>query len=518
MAGASEVSPLDCEMSLKTVRLEKEYEKAIADSARLLDTERDRVRRMEYLLLQFERDSLQSKLDQANDRIHGLTLAESEARLQLEEAFQEIDSLDQSVQASSSEIQRLTQELSALNNTSTSYGMLQTEKIQLSRELSNTKSKLERLQAQNTSHQATVAEKQAMERQLNAVELQLENEKNSHERTRVKISEQATQITSLSTKIEELQNELARGQRENKHRERDDQQQNAGWEKERSVLEGKIETLRKQLRSTKDKLQEAQHDLQRRRSNARSNEVDDGEAGSRRVPLQRPGPSAESHGVGMIIATPGAVRVQEKPKRQSALPGDKSAFSITPFLNRTGPAPRDTPISSDMDEDEVKQAIKQSRAALRKPSVVDESKNRDSSPGEQLPAKAQSTTAKSRARTAKPATSKVARELNQPASRPTSKVSLDAPEEPSNDPPPEQGQAKTKRRKLGAQRERSLFEDEDDEDILGLRKPRKLALGGGRQSVLAAPLSTSSGGDILARGGGFGAARAFSPLKRDRMR
>lgn len=90
------------------MRLEKEYEKAIADSARLLDTERDRVRRMEYLLLQFERDALQAKLDQANDRIHGLTQAESEARLQLDEAFQEIDHLDQSVQASSSEIRRLT--------------------------------------------------------------------------------------------------------------------------------------------------------------------------------------------------------------------------------------------------------------------------------------------------------------------------------------------------------------------------------------------------------------------------
>jgi hypothetical protein len=95
-------------MSITTVRLEKEYEKAIADSARLLDTERDRVRRMEYLLLQFDRDALQAKFDQANDRIVVLTQAESEARLQLDEAFLEIDSLDQKVQVSSSQIQRLT--------------------------------------------------------------------------------------------------------------------------------------------------------------------------------------------------------------------------------------------------------------------------------------------------------------------------------------------------------------------------------------------------------------------------
>jgi hypothetical protein len=95
-------------MSIKTVRLEKEYEKAIADSARLLDTERDRVRRMEYLLLQFDRDALQAKFDQANDRIVVLTQAESEARSRLDEAFLEIDSLDQYVQASSGRIQRLT--------------------------------------------------------------------------------------------------------------------------------------------------------------------------------------------------------------------------------------------------------------------------------------------------------------------------------------------------------------------------------------------------------------------------
>lgn len=95
-------------MSIKTVRLEKEYEKAIAGSARLLDSEKDRVRRMEYLLLQFDRDALQIKLDQATDRILGLTQAESEARLQLDEAFQEIDHLDQYIQGSSREIQRLT--------------------------------------------------------------------------------------------------------------------------------------------------------------------------------------------------------------------------------------------------------------------------------------------------------------------------------------------------------------------------------------------------------------------------
>ncbi|KAF3401621.1 hypothetical protein F1880_010148 [Penicillium rolfsii] len=477
---------------------------------------------MEYLLLQFDRDALQAKLDQANDRIVALTQDESEARLRLDEAFLEIDSLDQYVQASSNEIQRLKDELSELDTASSSNKTLLTENMQLSRELANAKSKLERLQAQNTSHQSVVAEKQALERQLNSMELQLETERNSHERTRKKSSEQATHIAKLSSQLAELQNELAKEQRANQQREQNDRQSNVGWEKERSVLEGKIETLRKQLRSTKDKLHEAQHDLQQR-STIRGTEVDGTEAGSRRVPLQRPGPSADSLAGGVTIATPGAVRVQEKPKRQSALPGDKSAFSITPFLNRTGAAPRDSPISSDMDEDEVEQARNRSSAATRKSSAVRDSNDEILSPSVQTdpaqpPPKRKTTTVKPPARAGKTATSKATRETKPQASRPFGKASLEESEDVLHDGPAEAGPTKTKRRKLGAQRERNLFDDEDDEDMLDIRKPRKLTLGARPQSVLAAPLSTMSTGDLLGRGGGFGAARAFSPLKRDRMR
>ena len=95
------------QMALQTTILERDYEKAAAASARLLDAERDRVRRMEHLLLQFERDALRSQLDQANEQALRLAKAESDACLQLDEAFLEIDRLDHHVQASSAEIERL---------------------------------------------------------------------------------------------------------------------------------------------------------------------------------------------------------------------------------------------------------------------------------------------------------------------------------------------------------------------------------------------------------------------------
>lgn len=89
------------------MQLEKEYEKAIADSTRLLDAEKDRMQRMEQLLLKFESESLRAQLDEANEQLLGLTQVESEACLQLDEAYQEIDRLDRHVQSSFSEIQKL---------------------------------------------------------------------------------------------------------------------------------------------------------------------------------------------------------------------------------------------------------------------------------------------------------------------------------------------------------------------------------------------------------------------------
>ncbi|KAJ5585350.1 uncharacterized protein N7459_005150 [Penicillium hispanicum] len=516
MAELAEASMCDYEMSMKTVHLEKEYEKTIAESARLLDAERDRVRRMEHLFLQLESDALQSQLEQVNEQLFGFTHADSETLVQLDEACQEIDRLESQVQSSAHEIKKLKSEISTLSDNSAANNNLLSEKVHLSREVSSLRAEVERLKTQNSSQQALVAEKHEMERQLNSLEVQIENEKNSHERTRAKSSQQAAEINKLSTKVEELQATLARELRANQQYERDSRQQNEGWNSQRESLEGKIESLRKQLRTTKDKLQEAQHDLQQRRSNVKSSDGDGSESQSRAVPLQRPGPSADYHS-GVTIATPGAVRVQEKVKRQSALPGDKSAFSITPFLNRTG-APMDSPILSEVDEDEINEAMKGDSTSLGKARVANESVGSGLSPDD-LPASVRNPPAKlskpkPKAREGKPATSGLANELKKPASRPDTKVPLRDPDD-LEDSIVEQGQSKPKKRKLGAQRDRNLFEDEDEEDMLEIRKPgRKLPLGAGRSSVLA---TTQQSGPLTGkpRNLGFG---GFSPLKRDRKR
>lgn len=411
-----------------------------------------------------------------------------------------------------------------MNSASTGYSTLLTEKLHLSREISHLKSEIERLKSQNNSHQALVAEKHEMDRQLYSLEVQLENEKHAHERARAKSAQQAVEIDRLSVRIDELQTELTRELRAKQQHERDSRQQNMGWDSQRSVLEGKIETLKKQLRSAKDKLQETQQELQQKRSNVRKNEGDGTESRSRVVPLQRPGPSAEYHN-GVTIATPGAVRVQEKIQRQSALPGDKSAFSITPFLNRTG-GPRNSPSSSEAEEDPMDVTLDESNASFRKARAIDEPSGNDgarndrSGPAQVSPPEAKVKNTKPQARERKPPASGLMDGTKKPGKRSNGKELADASDD-SIDPFIEQGQAKPKKRKLGTQRDRSLFEEEEEEDgMLESRKPgRKVGLGAGRNSVLATTaMSSTSTGDRGSRALGFGGAGGFSPLKRDRKR
>ncbi|KAJ5291136.1 hypothetical protein N7478_000387, partial [Penicillium angulare] len=508
------------EMSIKTVRLEREYERALADSARILDLEKDRVRRMEHLLLQFESEDLRSQLDQANTQLSDMTRIDSDTLAQLKNAYQDIDRLDRHVQSSSSENERLKGEISAMNNTSTNYNSLLLEKMQLARDLSNMKFELDRIKTQSSLQQASNPGRQDLERHINSLEVQLEDERHAHERTRAKHLQQAAETNTLATRIEDLQSELSRQSRAKQQHDRELRQHEINWEKQRAVLENKIETLRKQLRTAKDKLQAAQNDLQQRRNNPRDQDADVLESRPRVVSAQ-PGEPSTDHQGGVTIATPGAVRVQEKIKRQSALPGDKSAFSITPFLNRTG-ARRDSSDSSDssgssgVDNKEARRAV----AGSHSPPKSQNTHNGDSSPSNhQAAARSLFKGTQLNAQPRKDTSAVMEATTNQPKktiNRIDEKVPIKESLEPQDSAHTQQGQAKPRKRKLGVQRDRNPFEDEEEEIFESRKQGRKVGLGAGRPSVLGTgQMLGASSSDRPPKALGFG---GFSPLKRDRRR
>ena len=80
------------------------------------------------------------------------------------------------------------------------------------------------------------------------------------------------------------------------------------------------------------------------------------------------------------------------------------------------------------------------------------------------------------------------------------------------------GKGVARKRKLGAQRERSIFDEEEDE-LHEQRKPaRKYALGTGRKQTLSGFQQTAATKNQPQSNQGFGVSQAFSPLKRDKRR
>lgn len=384
------------------------------------------------------------------------------------------------------------------------------EKIRLSEDLSSAQSELERLRAQSSSCQASFTEKHDLERQLRSVEAQLEKEKYAHERTLAKVSQQMKEIANLSGQLEKARKELVEVQaREQQQRSTD--QQGLKRDAERAALEAMVESLEKQLRSAKNQIQQTRHDLQRRRGNARVHELSDSRPQSHVIPLQQ---AAAPFIPDMTIATPGAVQVRGKATRFSALPGDKSAFSITPFLSRAS-APPDSPVSSTNETDELDTVNTSGKlGTLSSSASAFEDKSMESSPQDETSSVDPRRNMEGQAPNPR-GTMSIAAFKGRISSRGSGNVDSERRPVGSNAlqiQSSSQGPSKTKRRKLGAQRDKSMFNDDDDGDLLEARKPgHKLAIPGGLHSA-------TSAGDRLHQNWGFCGPTAFSPLKRDRRR
>lgn len=500
----------DYEVSFQTAYLEKEYENTLGHTVHLLDCEKIRIQCMEKLFLMFENDGLQSQLDQANELIK--TAAASDAWNQLHESRKEIKALQAIVQASSHEIEGLQKELASLRgNYSLEHNKLFEEKARLAKDLSTAQEELEKLKMHSASRTALLVGQEDLEKRLKSAETQLEHEKNAHERAQTKISRQAEEITTLSGQLEKTREELVEESRTRERQQQSMDHKRLDWETERARFEAKLESLEKKLRSTEDRLQESRDEFQRHRGHKRKDEGSDPAAWTHKIPLQ--GAAAHHFNPDLTIATPGAVQVREKTKRSSALPGDKSNFSITPFLNRTNQN-LDSPMTSADEMDELDTVILNDKIGTPSTSVgTFEAKNKERRLDKILAVQGPP---RDRGQRFPDSHRKVSPEVS--VKGVSSKLSRNIDNEQQLTGPntlhnkfSSQLAAKPKRRRLGAQRDKNIFDDDDD-DLSEPRQPvRKLAIHGGL------PSSTSAG-DRLRQNRGFDISVGFSPLKRDKRR
>ncbi|KAF7587572.1 hypothetical protein BBP40_007037 [Aspergillus hancockii] len=483
-------------------------------TAQLLGSEIGRAQRVEQLLLQFENENLQWQLNHANQNLTSAARVESDVRLQLHETCKELDKLRNAHRATSHEIERLRLELASLTSASVDPKTLLAEKLRLAKDLSFAQADIERLNSQKSSSSTFLTEKQTLERQLTNVEVQLENEKRAHEQTSARESHIIEENATLRSKLEETRKELVAEVQARDGRERAIQQQSIEWAAQRSSLEAKLDTLNKKLRSTKDQSQAAITQLQRRYEASNSHE-----SRSSTLPQTRIAPqlSPAQQNSGITIATPGAICAQDKKPKISTLPGDKSSFSITPFLNRTNGL-RNSSISSDDDDDDDDDdadELHTTRVTGRanEPSGNGASKGVYSDqiiPVDGLPISAETLRLGQGTSNVRKGKENQRNLVDNPdTDKRRDECSDDFTQLFSH------GQLKTKKRKLGIQRDRSFFDmDDEEEDLRDIRRPgRKLILGTGRNP--ASQVSAPRGGR-LGRSRGLGGLGQFSPLKRDK--
>ena len=223
---------------------------------------------------------------------------------------------------------------------------LLTEKLTLARELSALKLEVDHLRSQAVSHQSLLAEKLSLQRQLSTMQVELETEKRATQRALAKEGKSQAEDAKLEFRLESLQADLAKERRERQKAEREAQKESTESHNRITTLESRLDAFRNKLKSTKEQLKEAQTSLQTAQApnHGKSSRVSASINPTTLVGNPRKRTAAQID-ADSIIGTPGDLPAAKKSKQGSALIGEKSTFSITPFFNRTASVAPESPPS-----------------------------------------------------------------------------------------------------------------------------------------------------------------------------
>ncbi|KAJ3524796.1 hypothetical protein NM208_g11910 [Fusarium decemcellulare] len=495
--------------------------------------EEARLLKLRMLTLRDENSSLKDRLIQRDALVKQLTKQGNEAHVELRETKEKLKSQDVRLRKQDNELEALKTEINSLNDFRQDSNKVLQEKLALSHKLDQIQPELNHLKAQLETHRAVVAQKQDLERQLSSLEVELQNEKRSKQRMQSKSHDN----DHWKDQFEEAKKELEKIKKEHNRELRE-----AHGECDR--LEGRVEDTRSKLKKTQTELKDARAELEASRAEleeARKAALSTKTTKKTVTVKDQPGRKRRAHEISLediSIGTPGPdeatlKRSFKKRGAELALVGEKSTFSITPFLNRTK--------NLDM-EDELSEIQSPTGKAADVMEPLQEHEEDDNEAGEPVPTEPAEDPAESPghdndvAIDAEVAPVPKARESPRQAqegpgrctdnkkehaveeaeageqeNKPTQKakkgaelktVAVDNLPKPGNLTGVDADGRKKKRKILGGANNKTLFDDDDGETV---PRPAKIQLAPGRR--LKAPL----GGVSKAFGGA-----TFSPLKRDR--
>ena len=210
---------------------------------------------------------------------------------------------------------------------------LLTENLALARTIATMGPEIEHLRAEVASHQKLLSEKSSLQRMLNAAQVDLETEKRATQRLQAREEARKARDNEEGSQLQSLQSELAEERRERQEAGRRLQKAESDLEDRKAVFESRLDGLKSKLKAAKDELKETQAELQKTRSNIKAS-VEATDVSVARVRVQNSRKRSFAQADESTIGTPGIQPVKRN-KRASSVVGDKSLFSMTPFLNKT---------------------------------------------------------------------------------------------------------------------------------------------------------------------------------------
>ncbi|GME36044.1 Viral a-type inclusion protein [Neofusicoccum parvum] len=247
---------------------------------------------------------------------------------------------------------------------------LENEKRAAQRALARSEKQIER----DTDHQNQIndlekqlaterREREKAEKESQRAQRDVEAEKKAVERAQTKEQKKAAQEAKESAKVDDLKKELAKEKREaedlkkemaKEKREREKiekaiQKTQMDNEAQVSLATERAEAYKVKLKATKEKLKEIQAELQKAQSATAAAKPSTEEIP--RMSRNTRKRVAQLDLDATTLGTPGDGPAAKR-SRTVAAPGDKSTFSITPFLNRTASVAPSSPIQEAHEEEE----------------------------------------------------------------------------------------------------------------------------------------------------------------------
>ncbi|KAJ6443451.1 Rossmann-fold NAD(P)(+)-binding protein [Purpureocillium lavendulum] len=326
--------------------------------------EEARLLKLRALAMRDETAALKDKMTQKDVKFMALKKQSDAVRIALDDAKRAARAQETRLKKQDVELANLQAEVNSLNGSVQDSGKALQEKFALKRELDRLRPEMEHLQSQLANYQAMVAEKNGLRRQLDSVEVELENEKRS--RQRVQFKEDEPTIAELKARLVNAEKKLAAEVREREKSRKEHDRELSESQAHNERLEERIESLKAKYKTTHAELKEVRAQLdQRQEELEQAKKKAPRGSGAKEVAkksiaiesgLGRKRRAQEMSFEDITIQTPGnddvaSKRPAAKKRGDKAALGEKSTFSITPFLNRTGKSLSDESLEASANDD-----------------------------------------------------------------------------------------------------------------------------------------------------------------------